>query len=45
MGVTDHYPNSCKFDKRKSNISKNLPNVFCRDKSKFTAENVGEDLE
>ena len=45
MDVTDHYPILSEIDKRKlKNISKNLPNGFYRDKSKFTAENLCENL-
>ena len=44
VDVTDHYPILSEIYKRKSNISKNLPNGFYRDKSKFTAENFCEDL-
>ena len=42
--ISDHYPILYKIDKLKSSISKNLPNVFYRDKSKSTAENFREDL-
>ena len=44
MDVTDLYPILCEIDKRKSKVSTNLPNVFYRDKSKFTAENFCEDV-